>query len=96
MLIQQLVILRNITVVEIGSPHIQHQIEKQSEVEDGEIKTVTFRTHAVLHPHIDAEHPERLDKEVQKDEQTEVENEILLFHFGYWLLAIGYWLKAKS
>ena len=78
MLVQQLRIPSNVAIVEVRCPHVQHHIEQHGEIENGKIDSVTLRPHTVLHPHVHAKHPERLDKKVQKDEQTEVENEILL------------------
>ena len=79
MLRQKLRVHRDVTVVEVGDSHIENHIEEESEIQYGKIEPVLFRPDTILHTDINSENPERLDKQVQENQQTDVEYEIPLF-----------------
>lgn len=66
MLVQQVGILCNIPVVEIGNSEIEKYIEKKREIEDGKIESEIFSTNHILHSPVDAENPERFDQQVKE------------------------------
>ena len=50
--------------VEVGDAKVEEYVEDIAQVEDGEIEAVHLGTDGVLHAHIDAQNPERLDQQV--------------------------------
>ena len=77
---QQLIVSRNIAIIEVGDAHVEHHIEEVGEVEDGEIETVAGRTDSVLHRHIHPENPERLDQQIQENQNGNIEYKISFLH----------------
>lgn len=78
MLVQQMNVLGDIAVVEIGDPGIKQDIEQKSEIEQVQVKTVINKPHRILHRAVDPENPERLHQEVQEEQQGEIGEEFLL------------------
>jgi hypothetical protein len=72
MLVQELVILGNVFVVEIGDPKIEQDIEKKSEIEYRKIKTVFARGYHVLNGAVDTKNPEWLNQQIKKKQKTKV------------------------
>jgi hypothetical protein len=66
MLVQQVGILGNIPVIEIGNPEIKQYVKKKGEIEDGEIKAEIFSAHNILHGSVDAENPEGFYQQVKE------------------------------
>ena len=60
----ELRMLRDVAGVEVGDPQVEQYIEDIGQVEDREVEAVHLVAHGVLHAHLDAEYPQRLDNEV--------------------------------
>jgi len=69
MLAQQLVVLGNIPVVEIGNAQIEKNKKEKRKVENGEVQPVFFGTYQILHLPVDAKNPQWLYQKVKKNEQ---------------------------
>ena len=78
MLIQQMVVLCNIPVVEIGDSEIEQYIKKECKIENGKVKTIFTRTNGVLHRTIYPQYPERLYQQVQEQQYDQVCDEFFL------------------
>ena len=78
MLVQQLHMLGNIAVVKIGDAEIQQDIEKECEIEQVLVKSIIREPDRILHRPVNAEDPERLDQQVQQDQECQVEQEFFL------------------
>jgi hypothetical protein len=59
MFVKQMLILRDITVIEIGNPQIEQHIEKERKIEDGEIETIGLFPNYILHTAVYTENPDR-------------------------------------
>jgi hypothetical protein len=53
----QLVVLRNISIVEIGNSYIKQDIENQREIEQRKIKTILFCANGILNRSVNTENP---------------------------------------
>jgi len=80
MLLQELVILRYITVIEVGYPEVKDDIQQEGQVEKGYIQSEFAGTHQNLHIPVDPENPERLDQQVKEDDQNQVGYELLFYY----------------
>jgi len=78
MLVQQLRMLGNIAVVEIGDPRVKQYIKEESKIKNGEIETVLRHTNCIVHYPVDPEYPERFYKQVQEQQQGKVGKEFFL------------------
>jgi hypothetical protein len=65
MLVEQLGILGNISIVKIGNAKIKKDVEKKGEIEYNKIKPKVLSSNYILHSSIDAEDPEWLDQQIQ-------------------------------
>jgi len=65
MLVQQLAVLCNVPVVEIGYSKIEQDIEEKGEIENCKVESEIFGTGNILHCSVDAEDPEWLDQQVK-------------------------------
>ena len=65
MLVQQMVVLGDIPVVEIGDPQVEKDIEKKGKIKDDGIEPVIRSTNGILYSQVNPKYPERLDQEVQ-------------------------------
>jgi hypothetical protein len=70
MLVQQLVVLGNISVVKIGDSKIEENIEQEGKIEDDEIKTVIAGSNNILDRAIDAQYPKWLYQQVKKKQKN--------------------------
>jgi hypothetical protein len=77
-LVEQMVVLRDVLVVEVGDAEIKENVEQKSEVHQGGIPAIFFRSHGVLHGTVDAKNPERLYQQVQEEQEGKVGNELAL------------------
>jgi len=80
-LIQQLTILRNISVIEIGNSKIKENIKKKGEIENDKIKPKILGTNHVLHSSVNAKNPEWLNQQIQKKKKTKVGKKLTLHAF---------------
>jgi hypothetical protein len=67
MFVEQVVVLGDITVVEIRNAHVEKNIEKERKVEDHKIKTVVPDVNNILNGPVDAKDPEWFDQEIQQE-----------------------------
>jgi hypothetical protein len=56
-----MVVLSNISVVEISNAEIENNIKKNRKIEDCKIKTVTLGAHQVIHLSVHTKNPKGLD-----------------------------------
>ena len=68
--------------VEILNAEISEHVKKKGEVEEREVETVIALGNQVLHRSVDAEDVERLDQEVDQDQQADVEQEFAVHTRG--------------
>jgi hypothetical protein len=68
MFVEQVVILGNVPVVEVGNPKVEQDIEKKREVEDDEIEAIITHPDDPLNGEIDPKNPDRLYEKVKKEE----------------------------
>ena len=78
MLAQELVVLGDVPVVEIGDPEIQQDIEEKGEIEDNQVKAIIPHPHHILDVPVNPENENRLDKQVQQQKQPQVCKEFSL------------------
>jgi hypothetical protein len=62
MFVQQILMLRDIAVIEIGDSCIQQDVEKKCEIEDGEIESIALSPDNILHCPVNPENPEGFDQ----------------------------------
>jgi hypothetical protein len=72
MLVEQLVVLGDVPVVEIGNSQVKQDVEKEGEVEQIEIKPVFHHPRHNLNVPIDGKDPNRLNQKIQREQQTQV------------------------
>ena len=65
MLVQKMVVLRDIPVVEIGNAKIKDDVEKEGEIENNKIKTITLGSDYILNVPVNSENKNRLDKKIE-------------------------------
>src|ERR1051326_499570 len=82
MFFEQVVVLRNVLVVEIGDPKIKEDVEQERKVEQNEVLAISSITHHLLHTGLDAQRPKWLDEKVQANENGQVCNELPLHNKG--------------
>ena len=81
MLGEELVVLRDVPVVEVGDPHVEEDVEQVREVGDGQIDAispVTGVADQVLHFAVNAQNPERLHQKVQEEKKDNILDEAIL------------------
>jgi hypothetical protein len=66
MLGEQVIVLRNVFIIEVGYSKIEDDGKQKRKVEDGKINTIRRRTHLKLHRFIYPENINGLDKQIQK------------------------------
>ena len=66
MLREHLVVLRDVAAVEVGDAEVEQDIKEVGEVKKGLISAVGGIAKQVLHLTVDAENPERLHQQVEK------------------------------
>ena len=72
---KQMIILRYVSVIEVGNAHVEHYLQDEGKVENGKIKTVFGRSHNVLHRSVYSENPKRFYQKIQRKKKDEVCNE---------------------
>ncbi len=94
MLVQQLLVLGNIAVVEIGYTKIEQDVENENKVEDGEVKAILLGAHRILNTPVNSKNPERLHQEVEEKKQHKVGEEFLLHVRSVIFLPAGFfWMR---
>ena len=78
MLVQQVVVLRNITVVIIGNSEIKQNIKQKREIKYCEIKAIFTRSSDILYGSVDAKYPERLNQQIKKKKKPKIGNKFTL------------------
>ncbi len=78
MLGEQMIILRNILIVEIGDPEVQQDIQQERKIEQREVFAIRRISHLALHMRFDHEDPERLDHQVEEKKDNKIGDEFLL------------------
>ena len=71
-------VLRDGTAVEVGDAEVEQYIKKVREVEEGLVGAVRSITKEVLHFTVDAENPERLHQQVEKQQEDDIFDEAVL------------------
>ena len=66
MLVQQLYMLGNIPIVEVGDARIQQDVEQKGKIEDVQVKSIILQTYGILDRTVDPENPEGFDQEIQR------------------------------
>lgn len=79
-LTQQVMVLRDVAVVEIGKAEVEENIQKQRIVEDHSVLTITDVTDLSLHLRLHKNCPERLYQKIQHHEDGQIEYELFLLH----------------
>jgi len=64
--VEQLIVLGNISVIEISNSQIEQDVEEGREIEKGKIKSVGCISNCVLHRSVHTKNPERLDQQIQE------------------------------
>jgi hypothetical protein len=82
MLVQQMDMLGNVSVIEIGNTGIKQYIKNKSEIKYGEIKTIIHIPNGILHGQVNPENPERLYQEIQEQQKSQIDQEFFL-HGGF-------------
>jgi hypothetical protein len=59
--VEQLIVLGNVSVVEISNSQIEQDVEKGRKIEKRKIKTVRCISNCVLYSSVHTKNPERLD-----------------------------------
>jgi hypothetical protein len=72
MLVQQLLILGNVTVIEVGDAKIEENIEEKREIKDDQVKPIVSYSNNILNISVNAENKNRLDQKIQKKKQSKV------------------------
>jgi glycosyltransferase involved in cell wall biosynthesis len=82
MFLEQVVILCNVFVIEVGDSEIEQDVEQEREIEKHVILTVRRVARLVLHGGINLQYPERFDKKIQGNKDNQVGNKLLMMHKG--------------
>ena len=78
MLVQQLLVLGNVPVVEIGDSEIKEDIKQEGEIQHFKVKPVIQGSYHVLNIPVDGKNPNRFDEKVEQKHQPEVRQEFSL------------------
>ena len=73
-------VLRDGTAVEVGDAEVEQYIKEVREVEEGLVGAVRSITKEVLHFTVDAENPERLHQQVEKQQEDDIFDEAVLHY----------------
>ena len=71
-------VLRHSTAVEVGDAEVEEDIEKVGKVKKGLVGAVRSIAKQVLHLTVDAENPERLHQQVEKQQENDIFDEAVL------------------
>jgi hypothetical protein len=72
MLVQELVVLGNVPVVEVGNAEIEKDIEKEGEIQEVKIETIIHDPRDDLNIPVNCKNPDRFDQKIQSKQQSEV------------------------
>jgi hypothetical protein len=61
MLVEQLLVLRNVPVVEIGDAEIQENIKKERKIQHFKVEPIIQGAHHVLNVPVDGKNPDRFN-----------------------------------
>jgi hypothetical protein len=78
MLAQEMVVLSNVLVVEIGNAKVKQDVEQETEVEQSIVKSVITGQHRILNCSVNPQYPEGLYEEVQQQQQRKIGYELFL------------------
>jgi hypothetical protein len=78
MLVEQLLVLRNVPVVEIGDAEIEQDIEKEGKIQNFKVEPIIEGSHHVLNIPVDSKNPDRFDEKVEQKHQPKVRQEFSL------------------
>ena len=82
MLREILGVLRDVAAVEVGDAEIEQDVEEIREVEKSLVGAVGGIAEEVLHLAVDAENPERLHQQVEKQQEDDIFDEAVLHGHG--------------
>jgi hypothetical protein len=77
---EQVTVLRDITVIEIGNTEVEKNAEQQRKIKDHSVLPITHVTDLALHFGLYKNCPERFDEEVKNDKDGQVKYELFLLH----------------
>lgn len=77
MLLQKLMVLRDIPVVVVGNPQIEDNVEDEGDIQQGVVKAKIPVPNNDLDVPVNAENPQRLDQKIEKDDQNQVGDKLL-------------------
>lgn len=80
MFTEQVIVLRDITIVEIRKSEVQEDIQQQGIIKNNGIFTVTDIADLTLNFGFHKNCPERLDQQIQHHEDRQIEYEFFLLH----------------
>ena len=68
MLVNEVIVLSDVLVVEIRYPEIEKDIQQEGEIENSKVHPVGFCAHRLLNGSVNTQNPERLNKQVQRQQ----------------------------
>jgi len=75
MLSNQVLMLRNIFIVEVSDPEIQQYVEQERKVEECIVKAVHFSAYGNLHVTVYAQYPKGFYEQIKPYDQYKISNE---------------------
>jgi hypothetical protein len=72
MFLKQLVVLGNVSIIEIGDSKVEEYVEEEGKVENHEVKTVFTGSHGILNPSVDTENPKRFNQQIEEKNKNKV------------------------
>ena len=69
MFADEMVVLCNVSGVEVGDAQIKQYVEYESKIEYGVVKAKLFGANSILHVDVDAQNPKRFDKDIEQQKQ---------------------------
>jgi hypothetical protein len=72
MFLKQLVVLGNVSIIEICDPKVEQYVEKERKVENHEVKTIFTCSHGILNPPVDPEYPKRFNQQIKEKYKNKV------------------------
>lgn len=72
MLTQQVIILGNILIVEVGNTEIEKDIEKEGKIKERDVVTIDLCSYSNLNIPVNTKNPKRLDQQVEGQNKEEV------------------------
>ena len=78
MLCKEMIVLRNVNVVETGNAEIKNDIQHKREIKQRKIKSEVLSMNRVLPAHVNEDNMKRLDKQIQKKKKGKIGDEFFL------------------